>query len=168
MITVYDDIRVVNSNMTGATSGAENAYLVLSVLELSTSVYLLWYLQAFLTLQWWNPQPLKFTPPRYNWNIVESGVKHHNPLKIHNSWCLIKCINISPASISTCFNGCRTIIWFTLSTSHWCCPATGKWSILPHLWLPGKIYKSSRQIIENKYSRTSLSRTLVYGLVYGV
>ena len=44
MITVYDDIRVVNSNMTGATSGAENAYLVLSVLELSTSVYLLWYL----------------------------------------------------------------------------------------------------------------------------
>ena len=51
MITVYDEICVVNSNMTGATSGAETAYLVLSVLELSTSVYLLWYLQAFLTLQ---------------------------------------------------------------------------------------------------------------------
>ena len=22
---------------------------------------------------------LRFSPPHYNWNIVESGVKHHNP-----------------------------------------------------------------------------------------
>jgi hypothetical protein len=22
---------------------------------------------------------LRFEPPQYNWNIVESGVKHHNP-----------------------------------------------------------------------------------------
>jgi hypothetical protein len=24
-------------------------------------------------------QPMKSKPPRYNWNIVESGVKHHKP-----------------------------------------------------------------------------------------
>ena len=27
----------------------------------------------------WFPQPIKVTATRYNWNIVESGVKHHNP-----------------------------------------------------------------------------------------
>ena len=26
------------------------------------------------------PPPIKL-PPRYNWNIVESGVKHHKPTK---------------------------------------------------------------------------------------
>ena len=30
------------------------------------------------------PPPIKLTP-RYNWNIVESGVKHHN----HNQWILL-------------------------------------------------------------------------------
>ena len=25
------------------------------------------------------PLPIKLTSPRYCWNIVESGVKHHNP-----------------------------------------------------------------------------------------
>ena len=27
------------------------------------------------------PQPIKLTP-QYNWNIIESGVKHHNPIPI--------------------------------------------------------------------------------------
>ena len=25
------------------------------------------------------PPPIKLTAPRYNWNIVESGVKYHKP-----------------------------------------------------------------------------------------
>ena len=27
----------------------------------------------------WFPPPVKLTVTRYNWNIVESGIKHHNP-----------------------------------------------------------------------------------------
>jgi len=26
----------------------------------------------------WFPPPIKLTHNRYNWNIVESGIKHHN------------------------------------------------------------------------------------------
>jgi hypothetical protein len=62
----------------------------------------------------WNPQPLKFTPPRYNWNIVESGVKHHNSLKIQISWCLIKCLNISPG------HKCGRIDHFPVAGQHQC------------------------------------------------
>jgi hypothetical protein len=29
---------------------------------------------------------LQFPPPRYNWNIVESGVKHHNPTHLMTNW----------------------------------------------------------------------------------
>ena len=32
----------------------------------------LWLVSEFLRVLW-------FPPPWYNWNIVESGVKHHNP-----------------------------------------------------------------------------------------
>ena len=34
-------------------------------------------ISGFLRVLWY-PPPIKLTP-RYNWNIVESGVKHNNP-----------------------------------------------------------------------------------------
>jgi hypothetical protein len=34
--------------------------------------------QWFLAGRWFSPV-LQFPPPQYNWNIVKSGVKHHNP-----------------------------------------------------------------------------------------
>jgi len=40
------------------------------------------------------PPPLKLTEPRYSWNIVESGVKHHNKICLgysisYNWWVVI-------------------------------------------------------------------------------
>jgi hypothetical protein len=32
-------------------------------------------------------------PPQYNWNIVESGIKHHKPLKNNLDLRLISCMN---------------------------------------------------------------------------
>jgi hypothetical protein len=32
------------------------------------------------------PPPINW-PPWYNWNIVESGIKHHNPNPNNCSWC---------------------------------------------------------------------------------
>jgi len=32
-------------------------------------------------------------PPRYNWNIVESGVKHHNPLTLFVVYYMDQVIN---------------------------------------------------------------------------
>jgi len=42
----------------------------------------------------WFPPPIKLTP-RYNWNIVKSGVKHHSPnpfwpLYFQLRWCLCR------------------------------------------------------------------------------
>ena len=38
----------------------------------------------------WFPPPIKLTVTIYNWNIVESGVKHHNPnyrdVKLHSKF----------------------------------------------------------------------------------
>ena len=34
---------------------------------------LIWLMREYLYI--------KYVSPRYNWNIVESGVKHHNPIK---------------------------------------------------------------------------------------
>jgi hypothetical protein len=34
--------------------------------------------------------PIKHWPPRYNWNIVVSGIKHHNSV-VQSCWRLIRC-----------------------------------------------------------------------------
>ena len=43
--------------------------------------------QWLATGQWFSlgtrfPPPIKLDMPQYNWNIVESGIKHHNPYPI--------------------------------------------------------------------------------------
>jgi hypothetical protein len=35
-------------------------------------------------------QPIKHWPPRYNWNIVVSGIKHHNAV-VQSCWRLMRC-----------------------------------------------------------------------------
>ena len=70
-------VKEVNSNLF-------NIYSNLLVYDLecvALSVTGLWQVGNFLRF----PPPIKLTP-RYNWNIVESGVKHHNnnSLKFRN------------------------------------------------------------------------------------
>jgi len=43
--------------------------------------------QRLATGRWFSPP--KNIPPRYSWNIVESGVKHHTPLNLQLIWVFI-------------------------------------------------------------------------------
>ena len=63
--------KVVSSNPAHGEVHPIHYYVIMFVNDLQ-------HVGAFLRVLWF-PLPINW-PPRHNWNIVESGVKHHNPL----------------------------------------------------------------------------------------
>jgi hypothetical protein len=63
-------IKVVSSNPTHGKVYLIQHYVIKFISDLRKVSGFLHVLQF--------PPPIKW-PPRYNWNIIESGVKHHNP-----------------------------------------------------------------------------------------
>ena len=77
--------------MTGSDEGWFPQHLVkeeFKVSSISIQVYMcVWFLFFIFIFSVVNrDQLVVFPPPRYNWNIVESGVKHHNPTHLMTNW----------------------------------------------------------------------------------
>lgn len=73
-----------------------------------------------------------------------------------------------PGSSSTYLRGCIFIISFILSMSAIVWPATGLWSILPHLWDPGRIWKTNNCAIDVHWWYTSFYPNLVRYISFDV
>jgi hypothetical protein len=67
------DRMVVGATTTYATSTYHNYVVSSNPTQVRFTRYsIMWYVCGFLRV-------LRYWPIRYSWNIVESGVKHHNP-----------------------------------------------------------------------------------------
>ena len=72
-----------------------------------------WQLDDFL----WLPPPIKLTATIYNWNIIESGIKHHYPNQTNNKiltclfFTLHSCVCCSILAISSLYRSNDSIIF---------------------------------------------------------